>query len=115
MLTQERKQWRHSFFGVYYNYSISQNKLTPIAKGEHLRNIKYAPDSKKIAYVKENNNLYIFDILKHKEKRLTRDGSETILNGYRGWLMKKNLDPLTDTAGRLTAKISYFSGKTSHM
>ena len=49
LLTQERKQWRHSFFGVYYNYSISQNQLTPIAKGEHLRNIKYAPDSRKIA------------------------------------------------------------------
>ena len=89
LLTQERKQWRHSFFGVYYNYSISQNQLTPIAKGKHLRNIKYAPDSRKIAYVKEENNLYIFDILQHKEKRLTRDGSETILNGYRGWLYEE--------------------------
>ena len=89
ILTQERKQWRHSFFGVYYNYSISQDLLTPIAKGEHLRNIKYAPDSRKIAYVKEDNNLYIFDILQHKEKRLTRDGSETILNGYRGWLYEE--------------------------
>ena len=89
LLTRKRKQWRHSFFGIYYNYSILHNQLKPIAKGEHLRNIKYAPDSRKIAYVKEDNNLYVFDIRHIKEKKLTRDGSETILNGYRGWLYEE--------------------------
>jgi dipeptidyl-peptidase 4 len=42
--------------------------------------IRFAPDGKKIAYVR-SNNLYVYDIEKESEKQITQDGSDTILNG----------------------------------
>ncbi len=45
-----------------------------------------SPDGKKVAYTKEDNNLYVKDVRSGKECRLTDDGSEVILNGYASWV-----------------------------
>ena len=54
-----------------------------------LQNVKFSPDGKKLAYVKEDNNLYMIDVITQREKQLTRDGSDTILNGHFGWLYEE--------------------------
>jgi dipeptidyl-peptidase 4 len=44
-----------------------------------------SPDGKKVSYVR-GHDLYVYDIGKGKETRLTSDGSETVLNGTLTWL-----------------------------
>ena len=60
-----------------------------VAKGNRLRNVKFSPDGKSIAYLKNDNNLYVFHIDVNKEIRLTKDGSFNIINGHFGWVYEE--------------------------
>ena len=85
-----KKLWRHSSYGTYYVYNINQMSLKPISsQPDSLRNVKFSPDSKKIAYVRNDNNLYMYEISEEKETQLTFDGSDTILNGHFGWVYEE--------------------------
>jgi dipeptidyl-peptidase-4 len=53
-------------------------------------NPTFSPDSNYIAYTKENN-LYILDLNSKNEMQITKDGSETILNGYASWVYMEEI------------------------
>ena len=48
-------------------------------------NLTYSPDSTKLAFTR-GNDLYVVDCTTGAETRITRDGSEVILNGYASWV-----------------------------
>ena len=50
------------------------------------RNITLSPDKKWAAYTKNDNNLYVYNVDTKTETAVTKDGSETILNGYASWV-----------------------------
>ena len=52
---------------------------------EGAENLKYSPDSTKMAFTR-NNDLWVLDVATGKETRLTTDGSDVILNGYASWV-----------------------------
>src|SRR5688572_18653410 len=45
----------------------------------------FSPNGRRVAYVR-SNNLYFFDLDTNREARITRDGSETLLNGTLSWV-----------------------------
>jgi dipeptidyl-peptidase-4 len=45
----------------------------------------FSPNGRRVAYVRANN-LYFFDLDTGRETQLTRDGSETLLNGTLSWV-----------------------------
>ena len=45
----------------------------------------FAPNGNRVAYVRDND-LYFFDLAANREVRITRDGSETLLNGTLSWV-----------------------------
>lgn len=49
------------------------------------KNPTFSPDSNYVAYSKENN-LYTFNLSTNQEKKLTTDGTKTILNGFATWV-----------------------------
>lgn len=50
----------------------------------------FSPDGKRVAFVRDND-LYVCDIDPPAERRLTRDGSATLLNGKLDWLYQEEL------------------------
>jgi dipeptidyl-peptidase 4 len=50
----------------------------------------FSPDGKRVAFVR-NNDLYVCDIDPPAERRLTRDGSATVLNGKLDWLYQEEV------------------------
>lgn len=48
-------------------------------------NMTYSPDSTMIAFTRDND-LYVADIASGRERRLTFDGSDLVLNGYASWV-----------------------------
>jgi dipeptidyl-peptidase-4 len=50
------------------------------------RNQTTSPDGKYFAYTKKDNNLYIQEIATKKEIQLTKDGNDSVLNGYASWI-----------------------------
>ena len=94
MLIQSKREriWRHSNTGTYYLLNIDQREITKVSeKNEMLRNVKISPNNKWISYVRQDNNLYVYNIKRKREKKLTRNGSETLLNGHFGWVYEEEL------------------------
>ena len=48
-------------------------------------NLTFSPDSTQLAFTREND-LWVVDIATGKERRLTFDGTETVMNGYASWV-----------------------------
>ncbi|MEP6615495.1 MAG: S9 family peptidase [Ginsengibacter sp.] len=53
-------------------------------------NPTFSPDSNYIAYTKKNN-LYVVDLSSNKETQLTKDGSDSVLNGYASWVYTEEI------------------------
>ena len=53
-------------------------------------NATLSPDGNYVSYTKKND-LYTININTKKENRITRDGSETILNGYASWVYNEEI------------------------
>ena len=84
------KIWRHSSYGSYFVYDILSESLVPVTSDpDSLRNVKFSPDSNKLAFVRNDNNLYLFDLNTEIEEQLTFDGSDDILNGHFGWVYEE--------------------------
>ena len=49
---------------------------------------KFSPDGTRVAYV-SNNNIYVEDIDSGKITQLTKDGSDTIVNGTFDWVYEE--------------------------
>ena len=90
--TDSKKIWRYSHISTYFVYDLLKNKLIPLTdNNQSLRNVKFSPDGKLIAYVRLDNNLYVYDIKRDRERQLTTTGSKTIFNGHFGWLYEEEL------------------------
>ena len=48
-------------------------------------NLTFSPDSSRLAFTRDND-LWVVDIASGEERRITWDGSETIMNGYASWV-----------------------------
>ncbi len=75
--------------GDFYVYDMSKEKIIySIQSDEKQENIRFSPDSKKIGFIRDNN-LFVFDLSSGKEKQLTFDGSNEILNGVFDWVYEE--------------------------
>ena len=59
------------------------------SNNKRLRNVKFSPDGKFVAYVREDNNLYTFDLTRKKQRRISSSGSKTISNGHFEWVYEE--------------------------
>ncbi len=90
--TDKEKIWRHSFTSTFFIYDIINKNFFPVSsQNKKLRNVKFSPNGMYVSYVRNDNNIYIFNIKTKKEKQLTRTGSETLSNGHFGWLYEEEL------------------------
>ena len=90
--TDTRKVWRYSNYSTYFIYDFLKKKLIPLtADNKELRNVKFSPDGKSVAFVRKDNNIYVYNIAKDRQKKITTTGSETTLNGHFGWLYEEEL------------------------
>jgi len=90
LLSDRKRIWRHSYFGTFHIMDIPSRKIQPVSTDNtELRNVKISPDGNKVAYVRKDNNLYVFDLVKKREKQLTSSGSDVILNGHFGWVYEE--------------------------
>ena len=88
--TNKEKIWRHSFFATYFVVEINSKQVLPVSNNnKRLRNVKFSPDGKFVAYVREDNNLYTFDLTRKKQRRISSSGSKTVSNGHFEWVYEE--------------------------
>ncbi len=82
-----KQVYRHSFKGTYYTYDIASKKVTLI--GEGIQEPTFSPDSKKVAFAKENN-LFVKNLKTNVVTQITNDGKfNSIINGTTDWVYEE--------------------------
>ncbi len=84
-----RHVWRRSTEADYSLYNRQSETIQPLTNAQQPQsNVKFSPDSRKVAYVMAND-LYVLDLDRDKTRRLTTDGSPGIINGRADWLYEE--------------------------
>ena len=72
-------------------YSISDGGIKRLTKNKQEElEPDFSPDGRFVSFVRDNN-LFVVEIATGREKQLTRDGAEKILNGYLSWVYEEEL------------------------
>ncbi len=87
--TDKELIYRHSKRAVYNVYNVEKKTFTPIFKAKKIQEPAFSPDSRKVAFVYENN-LYYQDLLTNKITQITSDGKKNnIINGITDWVYEE--------------------------
>lgn len=80
--------YRHSSLGIFYVYDIASKELQLI-DNEKIQEPTFSPDSKKVAYAK-NNNLFIKNLETNNITQITFDGlKNSFINGICDWVYEE--------------------------
>ncbi len=89
--TREQRIWRRSRSAFFYVWEFGSRTLTPIStQPGPQRYAKLSPDGSRVAFVR-GNNIYVTDLATGREKALTEDGGEDIINGATDWVYEEEL------------------------
>ncbi len=81
--------WSYEGDLFYHNFTIELTlRLTSTAQPE--QEPSFSPDGKKVAYVRDFD-LFVYDLHRQREQRLTRGGNENLLNGILDWVYQEEL------------------------
>lgn len=93
IFTNTARVWRLNTRGDYWVLELASGKLTQLGRkfeASSLLFAKFSPDGTRAAYVYKHN-IYLEDLKSGRVKPLTRDGSETIINGTSDWVNEEEL------------------------
>ena len=80
--------YRHSSKSIFYIYDVVSKKIVLVDKNP-IQEPTFSPDSKKVAYVKQNN-IFIKNLQSNTTKQITTDGSiNNIINGITDWVYEE--------------------------
>jgi dipeptidyl-peptidase-4 len=92
IFTNSQPVWRQNTKGQFYVYDLASQRLTPVSTAPGWQQFaKLSPDGTRVGFVRDNN-LWVTDLATGHETQLTRDGSETIINGTFDWVYEEELD-----------------------
>jgi dipeptidyl-peptidase-4 len=91
VFTNAKRVWRDETRGDYWVLDLTTwdlRKLGGDADESTLMFAKFSPQGDRVAYVR-NSNIYVQNLRSFRVKRLTTDGSDTIINGTSDWLYEE--------------------------
>jgi dipeptidyl-peptidase-4 len=91
VFTNTRRVWRRNTRGDYWVLDLSSRdlkKLGPSFEESSLMFAKFSPDASRVAYV-AGNNIYVENLGTGAVTPLTKDGSETLINGTSDWVYEE--------------------------
>jgi dipeptidyl-peptidase 4 len=93
IFTNTRKVWRDNTRGDYWVLDVARGTLRKIGGGAPeaaLMFAKLSPDATRVAYVR-SSNVYVESLETGTIVQLTKDGSETTINGTSDWVYEEEL------------------------
>ncbi|MFQ5679563.1 MAG: S9 family peptidase [Gemmatimonadota bacterium] len=91
LFTNSQQVWRARTRGEYYVFDLETRALRPLSRNPGWQMFaKFSPDGNRVAFVRDHD-LWLTDLESGRERRLTTDGSETIINGTTDWVYEEEL------------------------
>ena len=94
VFTNSRRVWRTNSRGDYWLLDRRAGRLVKLggqAPDASLMYAQFNADASRVAYVKQND-IYVEDLSSGAITRLTRDGSDVVINGGSDWVNEEELD-----------------------
>jgi dipeptidyl-peptidase-4 len=94
VFTNSKRVWRRNTRGDYWILEVATGKLRRLgrdAEPSSLMFAKLSPDGRLAAYVRANN-IYVESLADGAVVQITRDGSETIVNGTSDWVYEEEFN-----------------------
>ncbi len=92
IFTESQQVWRARTQGRYYVFDFPTRRLIPVSDEDGWQMFaKLSPDARQVAFVRDHD-LYVTDLSSGEERRLTFDGSDTIINGTTDWVYEEELN-----------------------
>ncbi len=91
IFTNTQRVWRQNTRGDYWVLDLAGGRLRQLGsrfEPSSLMFAKFSPDGSRVGYVMQNN-IYVEDLRTGRIARLTRDGSENIINGTFDWVYEE--------------------------
>jgi dipeptidyl-peptidase-4 len=91
IFANSKRVWRDNTRGDYYLYDVKEQSLRKIggdAEESMLMFAKFSPDGRHVGYVYKRD-IYVQSLKDFRIKRLTRNGSDTIINGTSDWVYEE--------------------------
>jgi dipeptidyl-peptidase-4 len=88
VFTNSKTVWRQNTRGDYWVLDLKSGALRKLggdAPASSLMFAKFSPDNTKVGYVR-GNNVYAEDLASGQITQLTRDGSDTVIDGTSDWV-----------------------------
>jgi dipeptidyl-peptidase-4 len=77
--------------GDLYLWNLDADTMTRLTSSPGEKHeASFSPDGRLVAYVR-NNNLYVVDVATQRERQLTTDGNDDILNGVLDWVYQEEI------------------------
>ncbi len=96
VFTNSARVWRDNTRGDYWILDRETGNLRKLggdAPESTLMFAKFSPDGSRVGYVRyDENDIYVEDLANGEIKRLTTDGSRTVINGTFDWVYEEELD-----------------------
>jgi len=90
--TNYKRIYRRSFTADYYIYDITNKEISKVSESGKQQIASFSPDSKKIAFIRENN-IFIKNIETKTETQITFDGEHNkIINGIPDWVYEEEFE-----------------------
>jgi dipeptidyl-peptidase-4 len=87
----------YSVGGDVFVLDLAASRFDRLTKTEEPESAaRISPDGRRVAYVR-GNDLYVYDLGSKAEKRLTTDGTDSVLNGTLSWVYWEEIFDRTDT------------------
>ena len=93
LFTNAKPVWRDETRGDYWVLDRQKKTLRKLggnAPESSLLFAKFSPDASRVAYVRQNN-IYVEHLATGKIVQITRDGSDSIINGTTDWVYEEEL------------------------
>lgn len=87
--TETERIYRYSTKVTNYVFDLKTKKMFPLSTNGKQRLARFSPDSKKVAFVRDNN-IFVVDLESRKETQVTFDGEwNKIINGGTDWVYEE--------------------------
>jgi dipeptidyl-peptidase-4 len=96
--TQTKRIYRRSYTAQFYVYEVDSHRLTPLSPNGPQQSPVWSPDSRKVAFVRDNN-IFVVDVNGMDERQVTTDGKRNeVINGIPDWVNEEEFSIATSMA-----------------
>lgn len=93
VISEEQRNWRHSYTGKYWIYDVDSQEaeaLDPADPGGRIQLASWSPRSNAIVFTRDNN-MFLRDLSSQHVSQITQDGGSELFYGIPDWVYEEEV------------------------